>query len=117
MAVSTDKDFLVRFSGKYFYLARTPGDQKMHATLFMSYALRMSYRTACEVALRIRGLAWKDALVTDLNGNPISYDSIPVESFTPGLDERELAAAWDENVKSPETAIPDGSAQASANQE
>jgi hypothetical protein len=112
MTGSLDRIFLVRFGGKYFYLARTPGDQRMHGTLYMSYALRMSYRTACEVALRIRELGWKDALVTDLNGDAVSYDTIPAEEYTPGLDERELETAWDQNVKATEAEVSDGPVQA-----
>jgi hypothetical protein len=115
MARSIDKDFLVRLSGKYFYIARIPNDRRMHGTLYMSYGLRMSYRVACEVALRIRNLGWSDALVTNLNGDPISLDNIPVEEHTPqGPDDRELASVWEENVKSLETKLPDAPSPAFA---
>jgi hypothetical protein len=100
MTKTTDKDFLVRFSAKYFFLARTSGDEKMHGTLYMSYGLRMSYLTACEVALRVRRLGWVDALVTNLNGDPISYENIVVEQNSPqGYDKEEFATVWNENVK------------------
>lgn len=109
MAATTDKDFLVKFQEKHFYLARTPGDKSLHGTLFMSYALRMSYRVAVEVAQSIRALGWGDALVTNLNGDPISLENIPVEQYSPdSYDEGELRASWDENVRSVDAQIPDG---------
>jgi hypothetical protein len=104
---TTDKDYLVRFSEVWFYLARIPNDKKLHGTLFMSYALRMSYLVACEIALRIRKQGYGDALVTNLNGDPISYDNIPVEKYTPQrFDHYEFRDAWDANLKPLDAQIP-----------
>jgi len=108
MATSSDRVFLVRLSGKYFFISRIPNDRRMHGTLFMSFGLRMSYLVAAEVALRIRAAGWSDALVCDLHGNPISLENIPVEEFAPSdPDDAELDAAWDSNFKSLDAEVQD----------
>jgi hypothetical protein len=69
-------NYLVRFSEKYFYSARSISGDRAHGTQFPSVALQMSYLVAVEVSKRLRDMGYPDAVVTNLYGAPATADDL-----------------------------------------
>jgi hypothetical protein len=68
--------YLVRFSGHYFYSARTLSGDRAMGTEYPSAALEMPYLVAAEIAKRLRALGYDDAVVATQFGLPATAEDL-----------------------------------------